>query len=88
MEGIEEIREIVHRTAQGLSNHPAEIDTSVVDTGDASLCIVIRCHHKGPKDTDLGLIIGKQGRNIRALRTIVEAVGAKYKLRTTLIVKE
>lgn len=88
MTGSEEIRDIVHRSAQGLSNHPEEIKTEVVDAGDASLCIVIQCRNNGPRDNDIGLIVGKSGRNIKALRTVIEAVGAKHKLRTTVIVKE
>ena len=88
MTGPEEIKTIVQCVAQGLSNHPDKIQVELTDMGDASLCVVIRCHNNGPKDTDLGLVIGKQGKNIRALRAIIESVGAKHKLRTTLVVKE
>ena len=38
--------------------------------------------------TDLGKIIGKQGRNVNALRTILSAVSAKAKKRTVLEIIE
>ena len=38
--------------------------------------------------SDIGKIIGKQGRNVQAMRTLLTAVGAKAKHRTTLEVLE
>lgn len=38
--------------------------------------------------SDIGKIIGKQGRNVQAMRTLLTAVGAKGKHRTTLEVLE
>ena len=38
--------------------------------------------------SDIGKIIGKQGRNVQAMRTLLTAVGAKGKHRTTLEVIE
>jgi predicted RNA-binding protein YlqC (UPF0109 family) len=38
--------------------------------------------------SDIGKIIGKQGRNVQAMRTLVAAVGAKGKHRATLEVLE
>jgi predicted RNA-binding protein YlqC (UPF0109 family) len=38
--------------------------------------------------SDIGKIIGKQGRNVQAMRTLLTAVGAKGKHRTTLEVVE
>ena len=38
--------------------------------------------------SDIGKIIGKQGRNIRALRTILSAVSAKEQKRTVLELME
>lgn len=38
--------------------------------------------------SDIGKVIGKQGRNVNAMRTLLTAVGAKGKLRATLQIIE
>ncbi|MCZ7616227.1 MAG: KH domain-containing protein [Ignavibacteriaceae bacterium] len=38
--------------------------------------------------TDIGKIVGKQGKNVNALRTLLTAVAAKDRYRATLQVKE
>jgi predicted RNA-binding protein YlqC (UPF0109 family) len=86
-DGPKELLSLVQKVAEGLSNFPNEVKAEIEDTGDGEHCIVITCRNNNPNDTDLGLIIGKQGRNIKALRTLADSVAAKHKMRITLIVK-
>jgi len=39
-------------------------------------------------NSDLGKVIGKQGRNVNAMRTLITAVGAKGQNRTILQIIE
>lgn len=49
-------------------------DASVfIKNGDSSLSLEISAHKR-----DIGKLIGKQGRNIEAMRTIMSCVSARY----------
>lgn len=52
-----------------------------VELLEESEAITLRVH---VSDSDLGKVIGKQGRTARSLRTIVSAVGMKHKRRYAL----
>jgi predicted RNA-binding protein YlqC (UPF0109 family) len=56
---------------QNLVNHPDDVKVSRID-GTKETIIEIRVHPE-----DVGKVIGKSGSVVRALRTIVNAVGYK-----------
>lgn len=55
-----------------------EVQQTISDGGN-TLVLTIRT-----SDGDMGKVIGKQGRNAQALRTILEAVAAKNKQRVVV----
>ena len=61
--------------ARALVDRPEEVR---VDTKDEDGATVLELHVDGD---DVGKIIGKQGRTVRALRTILDAAGARHEQR-------
>jgi len=76
------MKELVFTLAQALVDQPDLV--SVTEFGSKQTLILELSVAK----TDIGKIIGKQGRNVRALRTILSAVSAKEKRRTILEITE
>jgi len=76
------MKEMLERIAQALVDQPEQV--SVTEVGGRHTAIF---ELKVAK-TDIGKIIGKQGRTVGALRTILGAVSAKSKKRTVLEVTE
>ena len=72
------MKEIIEKIAQALVDQPDLV--SVTEIGGAHTSIL----ELKVAQTDIGKIIGKQGRTASAMRTILSAVSAKYKKRTVL----
>jgi hypothetical protein len=62
--------ELVAELARRLVDEPAAVHVEVIEEEDGSL--LLRLH---VADGDVGKVIGRQGRLVRALRTIVRAGG-------------
>jgi len=76
------MKELIKYIAQGLVDHPDEVEVSEIDGNQTSVIEL-----KVAKE-DLGKVIGKQGRTARAMRTILSAASAKIKKRTVLEIIE
>lgn len=76
------MKEIIETIVQALVDQPDRV--SVTEVGSMHTSIL---ELKVAK-TDIGKVIGKQGRTVGALRTILSAVSAKGKKRTVLEVVE
>ncbi len=76
------MRDTVELIVKALVDDQEAVDVREIDRGGLTL-VEIRV---GPDD--MGKIIGKQGRTIRALRSLVGAVGAKRKRRFALEIVE
>jgi uncharacterized protein len=76
------MKELVTRIAQALVDHPEQVTVTEVEGNQTSVLEL-----KVAKG-DLGKIIGKEGRNARAMRTILGAASAKLKKRTVLEILE
>ncbi|MCU0540419.1 MAG: KH domain-containing protein [Desulfobacterales bacterium] len=76
------MKELVTRIAQALVDHPEQVTVTEVEGNQTSVLEL-----KVAKE-DLGKIIGKEGRNARAMRTILGAASAKLKKRTVLEILE
>jgi predicted RNA-binding protein YlqC (UPF0109 family) len=76
------VKEIIEVIAQALVDQPDQV--SVREIGGAHTSIL---ELKVAK-VDIGKVIGKQGRTVSALRTILSAVSAKTKKRAVLEVVE
>ncbi len=77
-----QVKELVEVIARALAEYPDEIDVREV-SGQQISVIELRAA-KG----DLGKIIGKEGRNAHALRTIVNAAATKLRKRAVLEILE
>ncbi len=76
------MRDTVELIVKSLVDDQAAVDVREIEHGGLTL-VEIRV---GPDD--MGKIIGKQGRTIRALRSLVSAVGVKRKRRLSLEIVE
>ena len=77
-----ELKELVEIMAKALVDEPDTVEISEVD-GDRSTVIEVRV-----AKSCLGSIIGKRGRNIQSIRTIVNAAAAKQNKRVMIDVIE
>ena len=68
--------------AQALVDHPEQVDVTEVERDQTTVLEL-----KVAKE-DIGKVIGKQGRTVRAMRTILSAASAKIKKRTVLEIVE
>jgi predicted RNA-binding protein YlqC (UPF0109 family) len=76
------MKELVEAIAQALVDHPEEVQVRVVE-GEQVIVMELRVH-----PTDLGKVIGRQGRTAKSIRTILGAAGMKLKKRFTLEILE
>jgi uncharacterized protein len=81
MEEIQ-IKELVEVIARALAEHPDEIQVNEISGHQISV-LELRA-----AKVDLGKIIGKEGRNAHALRTILNAAATKLKKRAVLEIIE
>lgn len=77
-----DMRSLVEQIAQALVDVPAEVKVDEVEDGDATV-LELRV-----AQTDLGKVIGKQGRTAKSIRTILGAASMKLKKRYTLEIIE
>jgi len=76
------LKELIKHIIQALVDHPEQIAISEVEGKQVTVLEI-----KAAKE-DLGKIIGKQGRNAKAIRTILNAASAKSKKRTIMEIIE
>jgi uncharacterized protein len=76
------LKELIEYIAKALVDNPDHVKVSEIE-GEKTSMIELSV----AKD-DLGKVIGKQGRNVRAMRTILSGASAKVKKRAVLEVVE
>jgi hypothetical protein len=76
------MKDLVTRIAQALVDHPEQVSVTEVE-GSRTTMLELKVAKE-----DLGKVIGKEGRNAQALRTILGAAAAKMKKRTVLEIVE
>jgi predicted RNA-binding protein YlqC (UPF0109 family) len=72
------MRELVEIIAKALVDNPDQLAVNEITGGD-TLVIELR-----PAREDIGKIIGKKGRNVQAMRTLLNAAAAKLRKRVVL----
>ena len=77
-----QIKELIEAIARALVDNPDQVQVRTVE-GEQVTVLELRVH-----PTDLGKVIGKQGRTARSIRTILAAAGMKLKKRFTLEILE
>ena len=76
------MKDLVTFIAQHLVDNPSSVSVGEVSSGQT---MVLELH---VAKTDIGKVIGRQGRTAQALRTIINAVSAKDRKRTVLEIIE
>jgi predicted RNA-binding protein YlqC (UPF0109 family) len=76
------LRELVLYLARALVEHPDEVAVEEIDEPDATV------FELKVAESDLGRVIGRQGRTAKALRTVLSAASAKVKRRAILEILE
>jgi hypothetical protein len=76
------VKELVETVCKSLVDNPEEVKVTQID-GEQTTILELRVHQ-----SDLGKVIGKQGRTARAIRTILAAAGMKQRRRFNLEIIE
>jgi uncharacterized protein len=76
------MKELITRMVKALVENSDEVQITELDMHQTILFTLI------VSKSDIGLVIGKQGRNINALRTILGVAAAKSRKRAVLRIKE
>lgn len=76
------LRELVLYLARALVEHPEQVAVEEIEEADATV------FELKVAETDLGRVIGRQGRTAKALRTVLSAASAKTKRRAILEILE
>jgi len=76
------MRELIELIARALVDYPDEVRVSEVE-GEVTSVIELRV-----AKSDLGKVIGKEGRTARAMRTLLTAASTKMKKRAVLEIIE
>ncbi len=76
------MKELVEEIAKALVDKPEEVSVRAIE-GEQTVVLELRV-----APSDLGKVIGRQGRTARSIRTILSAAGMKLKKRFTLEILE
>jgi predicted RNA-binding protein YlqC (UPF0109 family) len=76
------MKELVETIAKALVDNPDQVQVRAVE-GEQVTVLEVRVH-----PSDLGKVIGRQGRTAKAIRTLLGAAGMKVKKRFTLEILE
>ncbi|HEY0708949.1 MAG TPA: KH domain-containing protein [Polyangia bacterium] len=76
------MRELVLFLARSLVEHPDEVEVQEIEEPDALV------YELKVAESDLGRVIGRQGRTAKALRTVLSAASAKMRRRAILEILE
>jgi predicted RNA-binding protein YlqC (UPF0109 family) len=72
---VEKLHQMIGLLVTSLVDDPTNIQITATE-GHSLVIFEIRCRQE-----EMGKIVGKSGRNIQALRTILSAIGAKHRKR-------
>lgn len=76
------MKQLVETVCKSLVDNPEQVQVTQID-GEQTTILELRVH-----PSDLGKVIGKQGRTARAIRTILAAAGMKQRRRFNLEIIE
>lgn len=77
------MREAVEMIVKALVQSPEEVDVRQLERDRSTTVIEVRV-----AQGDMGKLIGRQGRTVRALRSLLHAAGAKHERRFILDIVE
>lgn len=79
---MSELKDLINYVSKALVDMPEKVEVNEI-VGEQTTVIELKVDK-----TDLGKVIGKQGRTARALRTILNAASTKLKKRSVLEIIE
>lgn len=79
---MSELKDLIEYVGKALVDMPDEVEVNEIE-GEQTTVLELKVDK-----TDLGKVIGKQGRTARALRTILNAASTKIKKRSVLEIIE
>jgi uncharacterized protein len=77
------MKQLVEEIAKALVENPDEVDVREVGEGHSMVTLELKV-----AQSDIGKIIGKQGRTARSIRTLLSAAGMKQNRRYNLEILE
>lgn len=80
--GNSQMKELIRTIVQPLVDHPEEVEVTE-DSDDRNITYLLSVNKE-----DMGKVIGKQGRVIKAIRTVVYAAGTGHNKRIHLEINE
>ncbi len=72
------MKELIEHIVRALVDHPNDIRVTEVD-GERTVIFELRCH-----PDDIGKVIGKSGKTVGAIRTLLSTAAAKQNRRAML----
>ena len=78
-----ELKDIVSMVVSGLCDLPGRVQIRAADIDNRHVFITIIC-----EKSDIKRIVGREGKNIDALRTLAQAVAAKHSQKMTISIDE
>jgi predicted RNA-binding protein YlqC (UPF0109 family) len=76
------MKELLEAIAKALVDNPDQVHVRAIESEQVTM-FELRVHK-----SDLGKVIGRQGRTVKAIRTILSAAGMKLRKRFTLEILE
>ena len=76
------MRELIEYVVKTLVDHPDDLHISEIE-GERTIVFELRCH-----PDDVGKVIGKSGKTVGAIRTLLSTVAARQNRRAMLEVVE
>jgi hypothetical protein len=76
------MKELIDYIVRTLVDHPEELDIAEIE-GERTIVYELRCH-----PDDVGKVIGKSGKTVGAIRTLLSTVAARQNRRAMLEVVE
>ncbi len=76
------MKEFIEYLVKALVDNPDEVNVTQID-GEKTVIFELRCN-----PSDVGKVIGKQGRTIKAIRTLLGSAAAKANMRAMLEIVE
>ena len=76
------MKEFIEYVVKALVDHPNEVSVTQID-GEKTVIFELRCN-----PSDIGKVIGKSGRTIKSIRTLLGAAAAKANMRAMLEIVE
>lgn len=76
------LKELIEFVARALVDHPDQVEVSEI-SGEQTIVLELKVAKE-----DLGKVIGKQGRTVKAMRAILSAASSKVRKRADLEILE